>query len=140
MSDSRKRILVVDDDAKSRKLVVDLLSMHEYEVLQAADGEEALALLKRERIHLILMDHHMPGMSGIDVVRRLKHQLRTRFIPVIMLTAATMEEDVALARDAGCEDFIGKPIDIGLLLKKVARILHRTDDAACGPENTSHGR
>jgi CheY-like chemotaxis protein len=79
-------------------------------VLEAATGEEALKLLKLQTADLILMDIQLPGMDGLEVVRRLKRDAATAGVPVVALTAHAHESDEIRAREAGCIGYIAKPI------------------------------
>ena len=122
---SGARVLVVDDNATNRKLISDLLAFAGYEILGAADAEEAQALLRRERPDLILMDIALPGMDGLTLTRQLKADARTREIPVVALTAFAMKGDEQRVLDAGCDGYISKPIDTVRLLVRVAETLAR---------------
>jgi CheY-like chemotaxis protein len=118
-----ERILIVDDNPTNLKLVAVLLSAEGYEVRTAADAEEALAELARERPRLILMDLQLPGMDGLTLTRRLKADPATQDIPILALTAYAMKGDEQKARDAGCDAYITKPIDTRALPGQIARFL-----------------
>jgi signal transduction histidine kinase/ActR/RegA family two-component response regulator len=103
-------ILVVEDNPVNRKLARNVLRSRGYRVLEAATGEEALKLLKLQTADLILMDIQLPGMDGLEVVRRLKRDAATAGVPVVALTAHAHESDEIRAREAGCIGYIAKPI------------------------------
>ena len=115
-------ILVVEDDPQNRKLLSELLAIKGYRVLEALDGEQGVDLAFAHRPGLILMDIQLPKMDGFEALRILKHDRRTREIPVWVLTASAMRDDAARIRNCGCDDYITKPLDLPDLL---ARIEHR---------------
>lgn len=115
-----KRILVVDDVAENRAICRGLLAPLGFEVDQAADGPSALLRLEVSPPDLILLDLTMPGMSGLEVMARLRPAYR---IPVIMVTASAFAEDRKRAQEAGCEGFLSKPVDRELLLDELERLL-----------------
>jgi putative two-component system response regulator len=115
----RSTILVVDDDAASRQLVVSLLSNHGYGTLEAENGEAALDVTRRDHPDLVLLDVEMAGMSGFDVVRRLKEDRRTQAIPVIMVTGLGDRTSRLRALENGAEDFLSKPVDPAELRTRV---------------------
>jgi two-component system cell cycle response regulator DivK len=118
-------ILVVDDHTLNRRLVHDLLESEGYRVSQAGTAEEALERARRESPDLILMDLSLPGMSGLEAVRRLKAEPRTRGTVVVVLTAEGSAES-ALAE--GADGFLTKPIDTRSFPGAIAGFLrdHRT--------------
>lgn len=121
----RPRVLVVDDDPKLVEILKDVLESDNHEVLTAADGLDALRVLYRTPPDLIVSDVHMPGLSGIELLRRVRTDLSIRHIPVLLLT---VENDVGAetrALDLGADDYIGKPMDRGRLLSRVRRALVR---------------
>lgn len=112
-----KVILIVEDDHKSLKLIRDLLTLSEYTILEATNGKQAVKISRKERPDLILMDIQMSVMDGLEATRILKTNEKTKNIPVIALTAYAMEKDEKRIREAGCDDYITKPINISELLK-----------------------
>ncbi|MGH7927968.1 MAG: response regulator [Candidatus Binatia bacterium] len=118
----KKRILVVDDTEFNRDLVVQLLQ-DDYEIIIAENGAEALEKTQEQRPDLILMDLGMPVMDGWEATRRLKANDDLRHIPVIAVTSHAMVGDEIEARKAGCDDYLPKPIDEDLLLKKIKKHL-----------------
>ena len=105
------RVLVVDDSDLNRKLVTTLLHANAFDILQAEDAEHAIILAINELPDLILMDIQLPGMDGYEATRRLRQTPETSNIPIIALTAHAMPADEQRAREAGCNDYISKPIN-----------------------------
>src|SRR6185436_6596436 len=124
----RPRILVVDDDEVMRAIIVravDLLPQKP-EILQASNGGEALNIVAESKPDLILLDVMMPGMSGIEVCQRLRSNIQTAFLPVVMLTANTDEETRTKGFLVGTDDFMGKPLSVPELHARLNRLLRRT--------------
>jgi two-component system, cell cycle response regulator DivK len=117
------RILLVEDNELNRDMLSRRLSRRGHQVVEATDGEAALALAASERPDLILMDMSLPVLDGWEATRRLKAAPATRPIPVIALTAHTMVADRERSLEAGCDDFDTKPVEIERLLDKIARLL-----------------
>ena len=117
------RILLVEDNELNRDMLSRRLSRRGHQVVEATDGEAALALAWSERPDLILMDMSLPVLDGWEATRRLKAVPATRPIPVIALTAHTMVADRERSLEAGCDDFDTKPVEIERLLDKIARLL-----------------
>ena len=117
------RILLVEDNELSRDMLSRRLARRGYEVLTAADGAQAVDAARADTPDLILMDMSLPVIDGWEATRRLKAEPGTRDIPIIALTARAMASDERMARDAGCDDFDTKPVDLPRLLEKVERWL-----------------
>jgi CheY-like chemotaxis protein len=118
-------ILVVDDNPTNLVLVKYILSAKGWNVATATSAEEALAAIARTRPKLILMDLQMPGTSGFELTRQLKADPATRDIVIVAVTAYAMQGDEERAREAGCDDYLTKPIDKDRLRALVAEILAR---------------
>lgn len=118
-----KTVLVVEDNELNMKLFHDLLEAHGYNTLQARTGREALALARKHRPDLILMDIQLPEISGLQVTRQIKDDAGLSSIPVIAVTAFAMKGDEERIRAGGCEDYIAKPISVAEFLEKVKRYL-----------------
>jgi two-component system cell cycle response regulator DivK len=119
---AKKTILVVDDTEFNRDLVVQLLE-DDYDVIIAENGAEALEKTEEQRPDLILMDLGMPVMDGWEATRLLKANDDLRHIPIIAVTSHAMVGDEIEARKAGCDDYLPKPIDEDLLIKKIKKYL-----------------
>jgi response regulator RpfG family c-di-GMP phosphodiesterase len=117
------RILCVDDEAFNLSLLQALLEPRGYAVLPARSGEEALNILGRERVDLVLLDVMMPVMNGFEVCGRIKEDDGTRGIPVVLLTALSGREDRIHGIEAGADDFITKPFDKGEVLARIQMLL-----------------
>lgn len=116
-------ILVVDDQPQNNELLEAYLAPQGYEIVKAASGAEALEKLAHNPIDLILLDIMMPRMSGLEVLEKLRADEKTKAIPVVMVTALKETEDKVKALEAGCDDFISKPVDKVELLARVKSIL-----------------
>jgi CheY-like chemotaxis protein len=124
MSPPRPRVLLVEDVELNRDLVAQILD-EEFDVLHAADGLEGVRLAREQRPALVLMDLSLPGIDGLEATRRIKADALTSAIPVVALTAHAMTGDRERAIAAGCDDFLTKPIDDELLLKKLREWIDR---------------
>ena len=120
------RILLVEDNELSRDMLSRRLTRRGYEVLTAVDGAEAVETARSGTPDIILMDMSLPVIDGWEATRRLKAAPDTRDIPIIALTAFAMASDEKMAREAGCDDFDTKPVDLPRLLGKVESWLSRT--------------
>jgi len=117
----RKRILVVDDEEEVRRLYTRVLSEADYEVIDAANGQEALAILAEERPDLVLLDIFMPRMNGYQVLQRMRADPRTQSIPVIAMTAYS-DADVDKIYELGADEFLTKPFSLTVLMDVVQRL------------------
>jgi two-component system, cell cycle response regulator DivK len=120
---STNRILVVEDNRDNMTLIVDVLSSLDYEVIEAFDGQEGLEKARAERPDLILMDLSLPLMDGWTATRHIKSEPDLSEIPVIALTAHAMTGDRERALEAGCDDYLTKPLNMAELVKKLAGYL-----------------
>lgn len=118
-------ILVVEDNPMNMELIIDILETQGYRVLKAITGAAALDSVRSAPPDLILMDIQLPGLDGLTVTGALKDDPETRDIPVIALTAHAMRGDEERARQAGCDDYISKPIDTRQLPIMVRTYLDR---------------
>ena len=107
--DHTPRIFIVDDEATNRKLLDAFLRPFEYELLKAESGEDALSIIQRTEVDLVLLDVMMPLMDGFEVCRRIKENQKTRMIPVVMVTALDDTDAKVKAIEMGADDFITKP-------------------------------
>jgi putative two-component system response regulator len=116
-------ILVVDDQPQNIELLEAHLITQGYEIVTAANGEEALGKLSGNQIDLILLDVMMPGMDGFEVTRRVRQDNTHRLLPIILVTALRETQDRVKGIEAGCDDFISKPFDKMELLARVRSLL-----------------
>jgi signal transduction histidine kinase len=116
-------ILVVDDQPQNIELLEAHLVPQGYEIVKAANGEEALEKLTGNQIDLMLLDVMMPGIDGFEVIRRVRQDNTQRLLPIILVTALRETEDRIKGIEAGCDDFISKPIDKMELLARVRSLL-----------------
>ncbi len=136
-ADSRRRILVVDDDESMRNLLAIQLNRGGFAVREAPDGPEGLTLARRWLPDLILLDVMLPGTDGLEICRLLREQGATANIPVIMLTAATTLEQKLAAFEAGADDYLAKPYESAELIARIHaqlrdRHAHRQHEDARG--------
>ena len=117
------RILVVDDTALNVKLLADLLGAQGYDVFTASSGRQALALVEKEDLDLVLLDVVMPEMSGYEVCRKIRANAATGILPVVMVTALDPGEERIKGIEAGSDDFLTKPINQAELLARVRSLL-----------------
>ena len=120
----KRKILVVDDESRMRKLVRDFLTKQGFEVLEAGDGEAALDIFYKDKdISLLILDVMMPKMDGWQVCREIRSHSK---VPIIMLTARGDERDELLGFELGVDEYISKPFSPKILVARVEAILRRT--------------
>ena len=118
------KVLVVDDESRMRKLVHDFLSRSNYEVIEAADGEEAIDIFYADKsISLIILDVMMPKMDGWEVCRQIRKDSK---VPIIMLTAKSEEKDELQGFDCGADEYVSKPFSPKILTARVDALIRRT--------------
>jgi DNA-binding response OmpR family regulator len=120
------RILVVDDEHDNRELLGVILAWEGFLVVTAAGGAEALATVAQQPPDLILLDIMMPGMNGYEVVAKIKGNLATKNIPVMMVSALTDRNAMMLGLSAGADDFLAKPLDRVELVLRMRSLLRKT--------------
>ena len=118
-----KRILVVEDTEDNRQIIRDLLSSVGYELIEAADGAEAVAMAQAHRPDLILMDIQLPVMDGYEVTRRIRANPELATVPIIAVTSYALSGDETKAREAGCDGYVAKPFSPRHLLAKIREFL-----------------
>jgi len=121
------RILVVEDEQANLATIRDLLNFEGYEVLEARNGRDGVEVATANKPDIILLDMRMPEMDGYEVARQLKTGPETKEIPIIALTGNAMDEQRREAMDAGCDDFIAKPVDFDNLLDRITVALKVND-------------
>lgn len=136
MEQAAKTILIVDDEARMRRVIADYLRIKGYETAEAGDGEEALRLFEERAPDLVLLDVMMPVMDGWEVCRRLRARSA---VPVIMLTARTQEEDELQGFALGADEYIAKPFSLKILLARIEAVFRRGTDLPQPPAETPAG-
>jgi DNA-binding response OmpR family regulator len=120
------KVLVAEDSSTVRRLVAARLRADGYEVIEAADGEEALRLAREGAPDLLVLDKVMPKLDGFEVIRALREDPRTSQVPIVMLTERTNEEDVLGGLSLGVDDYMPKPFSPHELSARVKRALLRS--------------
>jgi two-component system cell cycle response regulator DivK len=115
----KKRILVVEDQEDNRRILRDLLTNAGFDMVEAENGEEAIASVQASRPDLILMDIQLPTLDGYEATRRLKADPNLKEIPIIVVTSYALSGDEDKARLAGCDDYVAKPFSPRQLLAKI---------------------
>jgi DNA-binding response OmpR family regulator len=124
------KILVVDDEPKIVRLARDYLEKNGFRVIAAEDGDSALAVARREKPDLIVLDLMLPGMDGLDVCRTLR---RESDVPIVMLTARSEESDQLVGLELGADDYITKPFSPRALVARVRAVLRRVQGGLNSP-------
>ncbi len=130
------RVVVVDDDATVREVVVSYLHAAQHEVVEAPDGETALALCSQAPVDLVVLDLMLPGLDGIEVCRRLREDSD---VPVIMLTALGEETDRVMGLEVGADDYVTKPFSPRELVLRVDSVLRRASAVPSAPRRLVDG-
>lgn len=132
MSADRPHILIVEDEPAQREVLIYNLEAEGFAVSAAESGDEALMLIDEHLPDLIVLDWMLPGVSGIEICRRLKTRNQTRKIPIIMLTARTEEADMVRGLETGADDYMLKPYSLVELIARIRTQLRRTRPATVG--------
>ena len=117
-------VLVVDDEARFRKVVQTALNARDFSIEEAGSAEQALEALVRHAFHLVLLDINMPGLGGIEACRRIRRSMP--HVGIIMLTVRDSEQDMVQALEAGADDYITKPMRLGELVARLRAVIRRT--------------
>jgi two-component system, cell cycle response regulator DivK len=120
-----KTILVVEDQEDNRQILRDLLASSGFLMIEAHDGEQALAMARSQRPDLILMDIQLPVVDGYEATRSIKRDPQLKHIPVIAVTSYALSGDEERAREAGCDAYVAKPYSTRHLLAKIGQFLER---------------
>jgi two-component system KDP operon response regulator KdpE len=127
---SDAKILIVDDDAQIRRTLRATLAPHGYAVLDAANGETALGMLREEKPDLVLLDLNLPGRNGLETCRAMREQSD---VAIIVLTVRDEEKDKVRVLDAGADDYVTKPFSTAELLARIRAALRRQQVSQDGP-------
>lgn len=119
------KILVVEDDQAIREMLRFVLQQKHFDILEAENAEQALRLIHDRSPSLILLDWMLPGMSGVDLARKLKEAQETSNLPIIMITAKGEEEDMVRGLDSGADDYVTKPFSPRELVARIRAVLRR---------------
>ncbi len=120
-------ILIVEDNEKNRKLARDVLQVKGYRTIEAETAEGAIAMLATQIPELVLMDIQLPGMNGIQALKKLRELPAAKQVPVIAFTASVMPQDQHQIMAAGFDDFVAKPISVKALVATVAAALKKSE-------------
>jgi two-component system, OmpR family, phosphate regulon response regulator PhoB len=132
MSADQPRVLVVEDEPAQREVLAYNLEAEGFKVAKAETGDEALLLVEEETPDIIVLDWMLPGVSGIEVCRRMKSKSETRGIPIIMLSARSEEVDRVRGLETGADDYVIKPYSVVELMARVRSQLRRTRPTTVG--------
>lgn len=132
MSNDHPKVLLVEDEPAQREVLKYNLQSEGFDVVAAADGDEAVLLVEEETPDIIVLDWMLPGVSGIEICRRLKSKSHTRAIPVIMLSARAEEVDRVRGLETGADDYVVKPYSVLELMARVRSQLRRVRPASVG--------
>lgn len=116
-------VLIVEDNEKNRKLVRDVLTFKGYQIIEAETGEDGVRLARERQPQLVLMDIQLPGIDGIEALRRLRADDVTRGIPVLAVTASAMDRDRQKIMAAGFDGYQSKPLNVKEFMAAVEAIL-----------------
>ena len=120
----KKKILIVEDDDLNMRLMNDLLQAHGFETFENKNGCKLIELVSLNRPDLIIMDILLPGISGLELVMRLKADENLKNVPVLVVTALALSGEKKLIKECGCDKYISKPISVSHLLKTVRDLLN----------------
>lgn len=137
------RVLVVEDEADIRELITLHLEREGYDVDECDSGEEGARRLRRTRYDLLVLDWMLPGLSGIDIIRKAHEEGSAPGAPILMVTARAESRDIVEGLEAGADDYLTKPFEVPVLLARVKALLrraHQSDESGAGaPENGGDG-
>ncbi|MGV1098375.1 response regulator [Thiovibrio sp. JS02] len=124
---AKETILIVEDDENIQQLVGYNLAKAGFHVLHAENGEQALAMVKREKPDLVVLDIMLPSVSGLEVCKAVRKDPQSKATPIIMLTAKSEENDIAAGLDLGADDYITKPFSPKILISRIKAALRRKE-------------
>ncbi|HUW71002.1 MAG TPA: response regulator transcription factor [bacterium] len=134
---ARAVILVIEDDPDIRELLVYALGKEGYQTLEAASGEAGLKQVKENPPDLVILDIMLPGIDGLEVLRKLKHDQKLRPIPVLIASARGEETDIVAGLELGADDYVTKPFSPRVLVARVRTALRRASEAAAPQSDES---
>jgi two-component system alkaline phosphatase synthesis response regulator PhoP len=123
---SRNQIYVVEDDENIRELVIYALKNSDFDVRGLACGDTLFSEIEKKIPHLIILDIMLPGEDGLTILKKLKNNIQTHDIPIIMLTAKSTEYDIIKGLDLGADDYISKPFAVLELISRIKAVLRRS--------------
>lgn len=123
---NRRKILVVDDDPTMVKLINVNLKLNNYAVIEAISGEQALDIVSKDPLDLVVLDIMMPGVDGWEVLKRIRNDPDTEELPVILVTAKTQDSDVIRGWEYGADEYVIKPFNPLLLVEVIKMVLDRS--------------
>ena len=124
-SSQKASILVVDDNPDNRDLLVRLIQRQQHSAVTAENGQEALELLNTQPFDLVLLDIMMPGISGFEVLERIKHNHQLQSVPVVVVSALNELDSVEKCIELGAEDYLVKPINSKLLKARITNCIDK---------------
>ena len=133
---ARARILVVDDEAAQREIIVYNLEAAGFEVMSADNGEDAVLMVQEEHPNLVVLDWMMPKLSGLEVCRQLRSNKETKEIPIILLSARSEDVDKVRGLEIGADDYVSKPFSVVELMARINAQLRRHSAALAGEKLT----
>ena len=122
-----KKILIAEDNAVNRELLRELLEMHDHNVIEAINGEEALRIAEESKPDILLLDMGMPVLDGYGTIRKIRENPRFDGLPVLAVTAYAMQGDKERILSCGFDGYLSKPINPTLLFQELERLLSRTE-------------
>ena len=133
---ARARILVVDDEAAQREIIVYNLEAAGFEVMSADNGEDAVLMVQEEHPNLVVLDWMMPKLSGLEVCRQLRSNKETKEIPIILLSARSEDVDKVRGLEIGADDYVSKPFSVVELMARINAQLRRHSASLAGEKLT----
>lgn len=117
------KVLIAEDNAVNRELLREVLEARGYEVIDAVDGQEALAKIEESRPNLVLLDIDMPLLDGFEVIRRIRENAQLQHLPVLAVTAYAMKDDRERVIAAGFDGYVAKPVNAAMLIHEMEQLL-----------------
>lgn len=124
---SSRRIVIVEDEADMAELIAMRLKREHYEVTVCNDGSDALDMILDDPPDLVVLDRMLPGMSGTEIITRLRANRPTARVPILMLTALGEESDIVVGLQVGADDYMTKPFSMSVLVARISALLRRSD-------------